>query len=53
MGNFKYHIRDWNSITLHSTHNWKTGTVKLIKRTLAKAERKKVKKELHEQMDKV
>ena len=36
MGNFKNHIRDWTSRKWHSTHNWKTGTGKLIKRTLAK-----------------
>ena len=53
MGNFKNHIRDWTSKKWHKTHNWKTGTGKIIKRTLAKAERRKVKKELHDEMDKV
>ena len=38
MGNFKNHVRDWTSRKWHSAHNWKTGTGKLIKRTLNKRE---------------
>jgi|TARA_Y100000296_G_scaffold725_1_gene726 hypothetical protein len=45
MGNFKNHVRDWTSRKWHSVHNWKTGTGKLIKRTLNKRERKKTKEE--------
>ena len=45
MGNFKNHVRDWTSKKWHSTHNCKTGTVKLIKRALNKKIRKHKSKE--------
>jgi len=43
--NFKDHVRDWTSSTWHKTHNWKTGTGKLIKRALNKKIRKHKSKE--------
>ena len=43
--NFKNHVRDWTSKTWHKTHNWKTGTGKLIKRALNKKIRKHKSKE--------